>query len=395
MRGDRQRSTRRAAASSGAGRGRARRLRAGGRELPVSAPPPLNLLELEEAAAEAARSRRPRLLPLGSGRGADPGPQPRGVRRRSSCCRACSSTSRRSTRLTTVLGTALPHPVVVAPTAFHRLADPEGEVATARGAAAAGALMCLSSLSNTPMEDVAAAAAGAPRWFQLYVFRDRGVTRDLVARAEAAGYGAIVLTVDAPVLGRRERDVRNEFELPRGADDRLRARGRRSTRADRASPGWPPTSRRCSTPRSTGATSSGSPPAPACPVVVKGVHRPDDAERAIDAGAAGVDRLQPWRPPARHRAGDDRDAARRSSRPSADRADVLLDGGVRRGTDVIKALALGARAVLIGRPVLWGLAIGGAGGVEATIRMLVAETRRGDDALRRSNRRGSGSELLG
>jgi len=273
---------------------------------------------------------------------------------------------------TSTLGTDLPHPVAVAPTAFHRLADPEGEIATARGAAAADALMCLSSLSNTPLEDVAAAAGECRRWFQLYVFRDRGVTRDLLARAEAAGYRAIVVTVDAPILGRRECDVRNTFELPQGLtiasvpDGAVDAPAGESglaayfaTMLD-ASLDWDDLE------WLVASTS--------LPVAVKGVHRPDDAERAVEAGAAGV--------VVSNHGGRQLDTVPASiemlpavAEAVAGRADVLLDSGVRRGTDVVKALALGARAILIGRPILWGLALGGSGGVRDTIEMLVAETR--------------------
>ena len=271
---------------------------------------------------------------------------------------------------TEVLATPMAHPIVVAPTAFHRLADPEGERATARGAAAAGAVMCLSSLSNTPMEAVAEVAAD--RWFQLYVFRDREVTRDLVERAEASGYEAIVLTVDAPLLGRRERDVRNEFELPGGLSiacvpegDVAAPTGQSglaayfATMLD-ASLDWSDLEWLVS--------------ATSLPVAVKGVHRADDAERAIAAGAAAVI--------VSNHGGRQLDTVPATiemlpaiAEAVDGRADVLLDGGVRRGTDVVKALALGAGAVLIGRPVLWALASGGAVGVEAAIGMLVAEFR--------------------
>jgi 4-hydroxymandelate oxidase len=272
---------------------------------------------------------------------------------------------------TSVLGADLPHPVTVAPTAFHRLADPEGEVATARGAADARALMCLSSLSNTPMEEVAAACEG-PRWFQLYVFRDREVTRDLVARAEASGYGAIVLTVDAPVLGRRERDVRNQFELPDGLaiacvpDGAVDAPEGQSglaayfaTMLD-ASLDWSDLEWLASN--------------TSLPVAVKGVHRADDAERAVEAGAAGVI--------VSNHGGRQLDTVPATiemlpaiAEAVAGRADLLLDSGVRRGTDVVKALALGASAVMVGRPILWALATGGSDGVRRAVEMLVAETR--------------------
>ena len=235
-------------------------------------------------------------------------------------------------------------------------------------------------------------AADAPRWFQLYVFRDRGVTRDLVARAEAAGYGAIVLTVDAPVLGRRERDVRNEFELPEGLTIACVPEGEVgaptgesglaayfATMLD-ASLDWSDLEWLASS--------------TSLPVVVKGVHRPDDAERAIESGAAGV--------VVSNHGGRQLDTvpATIEMLPAVveavgDRADVLLDGGVRRGTDVVKALALGARAVLIGRPVLWGLAIDGAERRRGDDPDARRRDRRGDDALRRSNRRGSRSGPAG
>lgn len=273
---------------------------------------------------------------------------------------------------TRALGADLAHPIAVAPTAFHKLADPEGEVATARGAAAAGAAMCLSSLSNTPLEQVAATGGAAPRWFQLYVFRDRGVTRDLLERAEASGYGAIVLTVDAPILGRRERDVRNEFELPPGLGIACVPEGDVTAPSGQsglaayfasmldASLDWGDLEWLVAT--------------TSLPVAVKGVHRADDAERALAAGAAAVI--------VSNHGGRQLDTVPATiamlpaiAEAVGDGGDVLLDGGVRRGTDVVKALALGASAVLIGRPVLWALAAGGAAGVEAAISMLAAETR--------------------
>jgi 4-hydroxymandelate oxidase len=271
---------------------------------------------------------------------------------------------------TTALGCELPHPIVVAPTAFHRLADPEGEVATARGAAAADAVFSLSSLSNTPLEEVAAAAGR--RWFQLYVFRDRGVTRDMVERAEAAGYEAILLTVDAPILGRRERDVRNRFELPDGLRIACVPEGDVDAPADGsglaayfatmldASLQWRDLEWLCSITN--------------LPVAVKGVLRPDDAERAAAAGAAGVivsnhGGRQLDTSPATI------DALPAIADAVAGDVDLLLDSGIRRGTDVVKALALGARAVLVGRPILWALASGGSAGVERALGMLLAETR--------------------
>ena len=272
---------------------------------------------------------------------------------------------------TRVLDMELPHPIAVAPTAFHRLAHEHGEAATARGAAAAGALMCLSSLSTTPMDEVAAASGEGARWFQLYAFRDRGVTRDLIARAEETGFGAIVLTVDAPVLGRRERDVRNEFELPEGLTIACVPEG------EVAAPTGESGLAAYFATMLDAALDWGAlewlASSTSLPVVVKGVHRADDAERAVESGAAGI--------VVSNHGGRQLDTvpATLEMLPAVveavgDRADVLLDGGIRRGTDVVKALALGARAVLIGRPVLWALATGGAEGVESAIRMLVTET---------------------
>jgi len=261
-------------------------------------------------------------------------------------------------------------PVLVAPTAFHRLACAEGELATARAAARAGTRMILSSLSNTRIEDVCAAAPGQI-WFQLYLYRDRGATAALVARAEAAGAGAIVVTVDAPILGRRERDVRNAFHLPAGLRvENMRAEGYGDVaRGEGASGletyfadsldvsiGWKDIAWLRSITR--------------LPVLVKGLVRPDDAVRAVESGARGIvvsnhgGRQLDGSPATATVLGPVVDAA-------AGRLDVLVDGGIRRGTDVLKAVALGAKAVLVGRPILWGLAVdgeAGAYGVLATLR---------------------------
>ena len=222
-------------------------------------------------------------------------------------------------------------------------------------------VFCLSSLSNSRPEDVAAATDGH-RWFQLYVFKDRGLTRDLLERAEACGYEAILLTVDAPVLGRRERDVRNGFELPSHltlacVDDPLHApegeSGLAAYFASQLDPSltWTDLEWLIET--------SG------LPIAVKGVHRADDAARAVESGAAGVI-------VSNHGARQlDTVPATIEMLPAiadavGDRGEVLLDGGVRRGTDVVKALCLGARGVLIGRPILWGLALDGETGYDAS-----------------------------
>lgn len=260
-------------------------------------------------------------------------------------------------------------PILVAPTAFHGLACERAEPATAEGAAAAGAIFCLSSLSNTPLERFA--GLDGRRWFQLYVFKDRALTRELLDRAEAAGFEAIVVTVDAPVLGRRERDVVNGFDLPPGltiacVGDRLPAEPGESGLAAYFAAQLDPSLDWGDLEWLVGRSG--------LPVLVKGVHRPDDARRALEAGASGVI--------VSNHGGRQLDTvpATIDMLPAiadavAGEADVLLDGGVRRGTDVLKALALGARAVLVGRPILWALAVDEAGGVSRVLGMLEEELR--------------------
>ncbi len=277
----------------------------------------------------------------------------------------------RSTR-TTVLGQRIALPVLIAPTAFHGLAHPAGEVETVRGAGLAGTGMCLSTLSNRSVEEVCAAATG-PVWFQLYVYRDRGLTRALVERAEAAGCTALVLTVDGPVMGTREADVRNRFHLPpgltlgnvvgTGREDLDEAEGTSGLTAYVASqldPGltWD----------DVGWLRSIT----SLPVVLKGILRPDDARTAAANGAAGL--------VVSNHGGRQLDGAVATldALPAVVDAvggacEVYVDGGVRRGTDVLKALALGARAVLVGRPALWGLAVDGGAGVADVLGILHRE----------------------
>jgi isopentenyl diphosphate isomerase/L-lactate dehydrogenase-like FMN-dependent dehydrogenase len=275
---------------------------------------------------------------------------------------------------TTLLGRTLPMPILLAPTAYQRLAHPEGEVATARGAGRHGALMVLSTMSTRTIEDVAAAAAG-PLWFQLYVHKDRGVTRHFLERAAAAGFGAVVLTVDTPILGQREPDVRNGFVLPAdmppanflaaypeyarpgGADGKGTLRSHALGHLD-ASLTWRDVEWLRSVTR--------------LPVVLKGILDPEDARRAVAAGAAAVI--------VSNHGGRQLDGAEATVRalPAvvdavAGATPVLMDGGIRRGTDVLKALALGASAVLIGRPYLWGLAVSGDEGVAHVLELLKSE----------------------
>ena len=274
-----------------------------------------------------------------------------------------------STR-TTVLGTEIALPVVVAPVALQRMAHPDGEPGMARAAAQVGTVMTLSTLATSGAAEVAAAAPGAPRWYQLYVTRDRAVSQALVDAAVEHGYRGIVLTVDAPVPGRRERDLRSGFRVPHGLDMPAvtAALGRSGgvsvedffSIVDPALT-WPDLERFVAD----------------CPlpVLVKGVHAPDDATRAVEHGAAAVivsnhggrqlDRV----PATAHLLPDVVEAV-------GGRVDVLVDGGIRRGSDVAVALALGARAVLVGRPTLWGLALGGAAGAAAVLTTLRDELAR-------------------
>jgi 4-hydroxymandelate oxidase len=260
---------------------------------------------------------------------------------------------------TTLLGTELAAPVLVAPTAFHRLAHPDGEVATARGAADAGTVMVVSMAATRTVEDVA--TAGGPLWFQLYPQPDRAFTEFVVRRAEAAGCRALVVTVDSPVFGRRERDRRHGFtDLPVGLvcenmrDDTGRVRT--IVMDDRL--GWDRIDRLLETTR--------------LPILLKGVLHPADAELAVEHGVAGL--------LVSNHGGRQLDGAVATIdalpaivKAVGGRVPVLLDGGVRRGVDVLAALALGATAVLIGRPVVWGLAVDGSTGVRRVLDDLRAD----------------------
>jgi 4-hydroxymandelate oxidase len=273
---------------------------------------------------------------------------------------------------TTLLGTPVSSPVVVAPTAIQRLAHPDGEAATARGTARVGALMILSSLATCSLEEVAAAAPGAPRWMQVYVLRERARTKELVSRAVAGGYGALVLTVDAPVSGLRLREWRmgvhlpDDLTLPNLADDSTESAHEGGFMAVVTKEFEP-----ALTPGDIGWLAGLS----SLPVVVKGVQRADDAVRCIEAGAAAIvvsnhgGRQLADAPATADILAEIVDAV-------AGRAEVYVDGGVRRSPDVVKALALGARAVLVGRPSLWALATGGADGVAALLRWYETELRR-------------------
>jgi 4-hydroxymandelate oxidase len=291
---------------------------------------------------------------------------------------------------TTVLGTPVSMPVLVAPTAFHRLACADGELATARAAARAGTIMVLSSLSNTRVEEICACRTLEPEgresggehptrwgegtaWFQLYVYRDRGATAALVARAEAAGARALVLTVDAPLLGRRERDVRNRFHLPPGLRvENMTAAGYGDVLEPSADSGLAAYVASKLDPALSWKDVAWLRSITKLPVLVKGLVRPDDAVRAADSGASGVvvsnhgGRQLDGAPATADVLGRVVDAVH-------GRLEVLVDGGIRRGADVLRALALGARAVLVGRPILWGLAVAGEEGALGVLEALREE----------------------
>lgn len=279
--------------------------------------------------------------------------------------------SRRDTS-TAVLGHRISMPLMIAPSAFQRLAHPDGELATARAAGDAGTIMILSTLSNTKVENVVAAATG-PVWFQLYIYKDRAATRGLVERVEAAGAEALVLTVDAPLLGKRERDVRNRFTLPAGLSiENMLPAGLDSMPAGVEDSGLAAYFASLLDPALTWDDVDWLRSITKLPVLVKGIIRSDDALRAVDHGASGIvvsnhgGRQLDTSPPTI-------EVLQEIAAAVGGRAEVLVDGGVRRGTDVIKAVALGAKAVLIGRPVLWGLAAGGREGLSSLLELLQQE----------------------
>ncbi len=271
---------------------------------------------------------------------------------------------------TTVLGHDVSMPVLVAPTALHRLAHPDGEPGMARAAAAAGTLYCLSTLATSRPSEVAASAPDAPRWFQVYCFRDNAVTNALVDEAVESGYGALVLTVDAPRAGRRERDLRTGFEVPAEAD-------MPAVRAATGAPACPTPAEFFSLLDTTLEWSVvGELAARGLPVVVKGIQTAEDAALACEHGAAAI--------VVSNHGGRQLDGVAASIdvlpeavEAVAGRIEVYMDGGVRRGTDVLVALALGARAVLVGRPALWGLAVAGEAGALRVLELLKAEVELG------------------
>jgi 4-hydroxymandelate oxidase len=268
---------------------------------------------------------------------------------------------------TTVLGTPVAAPILVGPSGRHGLFHPDGEVATAVGAAAAGTVMMPATASSRALEDVAGSAPDAARWFQLYVTRDRGWTEELLVRAEAAGFKAIVLTVDVPEVGRRRGTQRRPVvEGPRWGNAVARYGAAATYGEPDFAGGLDPTLSLDDIGWLRSHTS--------LPIVVKGVLRTDDANSCLDAGALAI--------VVSNHGGRQLDTAVASAdalvevvAAVAGRGEVYVDGGVRRGTDIVKALALGARAVFVVRPVLHGLLLSGALGVEAVLAHLKDELR--------------------
>jgi isopentenyl diphosphate isomerase/L-lactate dehydrogenase-like FMN-dependent dehydrogenase len=268
-----------------------------------------------------------------------------------------------------LFGSRLSMPVLVAPVAFQRLAHPDGEEGMARAAAGAGTVMIVSTIATATPASVTQAAPGADRWFQLYCFRDRGVTEALLAEAVDSGYRAIALTVDAPVAGKRERDFRTGFAVTESAPAVQAAVGSDVPLTPKevfdlidASITWDQLE----------SLAGGC----QLPVLLKGVHTPADAELAIEHGAGGII--------VSNHGGRQLDGVPATIDMLAEiaevvdgRVPVLVDGGIRRGTDVLVALALGADAVLVGRPALWGLAAGGEAGARAVLDILREELELG------------------
>ena len=258
---------------------------------------------------------------------------------------------------TTVLDTPVSMPILVAPTALHSMAHPEGECATAQGAGMANTLMIASTTATRSIEEIAQAASG-PLWFQLYVYPSFQVAEKLVRRAEAAGYRAIVLTVDLPYLGNREKDRRNNVTIP--PEPFYEANF--VDVEEKGQPWVPLTWESLSWLRSI----------TSLPILVKGILTAEDAVLAVEHGVTGII--------VSNHGGRQLDTALASIDALPEiveavtgRCEVYIDGGIRRGTDILKALALGARAVLVGRPILWGLAANGAQGVFQVLEILRKE----------------------
>ena len=284
--------------------------------------------------------------------------------------RALVDVSRLDTRVK-LFGQELPFPILLAPTAYHRLVHPEGELATVRGANAAEATMVISTAATISVEEIARAST-RPVWFQLYVQRDRGFTREIVQRAEAAGCRALCVTADTPVIGTRNRESRLKFQLPPGLETPNLKRPDQATTGSFHRTGEREIYTALLDPTLTWKDIDWLRSFARVPVLLKGILNPDDADQAARAGVAGII-------VSNHGARNlDTVPATVDALPMivdrvAGRMPILVDGGIRRGTDVLKALALGASAVLIGRPYLYGLAAAGAEGVARVVNILRTE----------------------
>ncbi|XP_053680555.1 uncharacterized protein LOC128731456 [Anopheles nili] len=268
----------------------------------------------------------------------------------------------------TVFGERFALPIGISPTAMQRMAHPDGEVANARAAASRRVLFTLSTISTSSIEEVAEATPATPKWFQLYIYRDRQLTESLVRRAERAGFRAIVLTVDAPVFGLRRADMRNKFSLPPhltmanfvGKASSIRSQGGSGINeyiAEQLDPAlsWEDVKWLVAFTK--------------LPVIVKGILTREDAIIAADLGVQGIfvsnhGARQLDSVPASI------EALPEIAQAVGDRVEIFLDGGITQGTDVFKALALGARMVFFGRPAVWGLAVNGQAGVENVLDIL-------------------------
>lgn len=260
-----------------------------------------------------------------------------------------------------LFGTEMPYPIMIAPTAFHKIMHPEGEIATARGAAAASTTYVVSSFTTTPIEEIAKVAT-KPLWFQLYVVDDRNFVRDLVQKVEAQGCRALCVTVDTPVSGSRDRQRKAKFKLPDDLkppymiDTAFASKGQ--ALAFKKSLTWDDIEWLRSLTK--------------LPVLLKGILNPEDAEKAIQVGASGII--------VSNHSGRNLDTVPATievlpqiAKKVNNRIPVLMDGGIRRGTDVLKAIALGASAVLVGKPICFGLACGGSDGVAKVLTILQKE----------------------
>lgn len=272
---------------------------------------------------------------------------------------------------TEILGHKISMPVIIAPTAFQKMAHPDGETATAKAVGKAGSIMILSTLSNTSVEEVVNASSG-PVWFQLYVFRDREITKELIKKAEAAGVKAIVLTVDAPMLGQRENDKRNKFNLPQGLEIANLSFVSKSNLIVKNDSGLAGYVTENLDPSLNWKDIDWLRSVTSLPIILKGIACKEDAILAVEYNIEGI--------VVSNHGGRQLDTCRATidvlpeiSDAVYGRTEILMDGGIRRGTDILKAIALGAKTVLTGRPILWALSYNGENGVTDVLNIFKKE----------------------